>query len=118
MIRAPYAIQMHCDHTTFVCMAEVRRAPRIIVPSIDPLADGRRMKIMTTLHYCDAHAWDFKPADYWNDREKARLEARARALGLIDWKPDFEKSYLRMILVTMSEYQAFLMSVGETARAA
>ena len=91
MRRAPYALHMACDHSGIIkCARDVRRAPRIVVPAIPTVLD-LPMKVMTTLHYCDAHAWDFKPAEYWTDRNKARLEQQARLIGRDQFKPDFER---------------------------
>lgn len=118
MKRAPYAIHMSCDHTGHPCLREVRRAPRIVVPSAKPIEDHRRLTVMTTLHYCDEHRWHFAPAQYWTDRQKARLEATARDAWLLPWKPDFEASYIEFVLVTIPEYQAFLWEIGRRLNAA
>lgn len=114
---APYALHMSCDHTTFICPREVRRAPRIVVPSRDGLV-VRPAKVMTTLHYCDLHAWDFRPEEYWTGDQKARLEKTLRETGRPDFRPDFERSRIEMVLVTTPEYQDFLWHVGRRLRAA
>lgn len=117
-VAAPHAVHMSCDHTSFICPREVRRAPRIVVPARE-LIDMRRLKIMTHLHYCDAHAWDFKPAEYWTDANKHRLETVAHLKWpVMPWKPDFDRSYVEMVLVTTPEYRDFLWELGIRERAA
>ena len=101
-----------CDHSGLIkCAREVKRAPRIVVPAAPGILDVP-MKVMTTLHYCDEHAWDFDPATYWTDKQKARLERYARDHGRGDFKPNFERSFIEHVLVTTPEYQNFLWKIG------
>ena len=100
------AAVMHCDVPG--CLAMVRRAPRIVLPSRTPLAPGHApLRVMTTLHYCDAHRATFQPALYWTDAIKRRVEIQARALRPADFRPDFEAARVEMVLVTTPEYRAF-----------
>lgn len=95
------------------CLRQVRRAPRIVVPSTAPRDFGHRpMRVMTTLHYCEEHRDSFNVSEYWNDANKVRLEARAKRLRPLGWKPDFENSFCEMVLVTTPEYRAFLNYIG------
>ena len=104
--RHPVVI-MHCDAPG--CLRQVRRAPRIIVPSRTPLEPGHRpVRIMTTLHYCDAHAHVFDQREYLTDRRKSEIENFARHRRPLRWKPDFDAARIEAVLVTTPEYRRFL----------
>lgn len=115
--RPPYWLHMECDHTSFKCLAEVKRGARIIVPPKAGLLMPPEM-VMTILHYCETHRMDFKPETYWTGLQKARFEKWLRDHGKADFRPDFEASRVDHVLVTTPEYQAFLWRIGRRLRAA
>jgi hypothetical protein len=107
----PITARMHCDHAG--CARQVRRAPRILVPSKTPFALGHApIRIMTTLHYCEIHRLVFDPASYFTDAVKTMVEARARILRPIGFQCDFEQAVAVPVLVTTPEYRAFLQEIG------
>lgn len=106
-------IAMRCDFTGHRCLREVRRAPRIVVPSRTPLDLGHApLRIMTTLHFCEEHRYAFRLESYWTDAIKARVEATARQNRPPAFKPDFERALLEMVLVTTPEYRQFVHDMG------
>jgi hypothetical protein len=108
----PAWLPMRCDHTGLICVRQVTRAPRIVVPSATPWLPGHRpFKVMTTLHYCDLHQWDFQPDSYWTDAQKARAEAAIRDGRPDGFKLDFERSWIEQMLVDTPEYMRFLHAV-------
>ncbi len=116
MRRLP-AICMRCDHNG--CFREVRRAPRICVPSRTPWEPGHRpVRIMTTLHYCEQHRGEFRAASYWTDALMRKVEdcaARGRPPG---FKPEFDRAWVELVLVTTPEYREFLEHIGARDAAA
>ena len=107
-------VMLTCDHPGVIaCGRQVRRAPCIVVPSRTPLEPGHRpMKIMTTLHFCDEHRNSCQPGEYWNGKNKQRLDTRAAITRPHGWRPDFEASTIELVLVTTPEYRAFLAEIG------
>ncbi len=105
---------MTCDGGGVIaCGHQVRRAPRIVVPSRTPKMRGHTpLRIMTTVHYCDLHAGSFKLDDYWTDTIKRRVEDRGKQLRPPGWRPDFEAARVETVLVTTPEYRAFLRAHG------
>ena len=105
------AVVMHCDVPG--CLALVRRAPRIVLPSRTPLEPGHvPLRIMTTLHYCDAHRHTFRLAEYWTDAIKRRAEDTARHLRPHEFRCDFDAAQVELLLVTTPEYRAFTRDLG------
>lgn len=105
------AVAMKCD--AGFCLDEVRRAPRIIIPSKMPFEPGHDpIRMMTTLHFCEAHRFAFNLAAYWTDKEKASVERRAKEIRPHGFKPDFEAASIELVLVTTPEYRAFLHAHG------
>ena len=104
---------MWCDHTTFKCLAEVRRAPVIVIPAKPPVERPHQpIRIYTPLHYCEAHRGDFDVQSYLSDAQKRRIEQAARGLRPDDFKPDFEEAFADLVLVTTPEYRRFLVHIG------
>lgn len=113
------AVTMTCDFTGHRCRREVRRAPRIIVPSRTPLALGHGpWRIMTTLHYCDLHRDTFHVEDYWTDAIKARVEQAVRHRRPPGFQPDFDAARVELLLVTTPEYRQFMHDLGARPDAA
>jgi hypothetical protein len=108
-VEAPELV-MRCD--VHGCLQQVKRAPRICVPATAPSLLMRPVRVMTILHYCEHHRDVFKPAEWLNDANKARMEARAKIARPHGFKLDFEKAYCDMVLVTTPEYRAFLQHIG------
>lgn len=103
-------VVMRCDAPG--CIRQVRRAPRIVIPSRTPLVIGHRsIRVMTTLHYCDDHAGCFNQHAWLTAKNKQRVEAHARVCRPLDWRPDFERVHAEPVLVTTPEYQAFMRYV-------
>ena len=106
---------MVCDHTTFRCLAEVKRAPVIVIPSVTPFEPGHRpVRIPTTLHYCEFHRGDFDVQAYLSDFQKRRVELTVREIRPADFKPDFDAAFAELVLVTTPEYRRFLHYIGVT----
>ena len=106
-------IDMRCDHSGLVCLREVRRAPRIVVPSCTPWEPGHApLRVMTTLHYCELHKGEFNLDGYWTGAIKARLERVAKRKRPLGFRPDFEAARCEQVLVTTPEYRAFLYEIG------
>lgn len=107
-------VMMTCDAPGMVrCARQVRRAPRIVVPHKDRLAPNMpAIRIMTTLHYCDAHAHCFDPADWLTDANKAKVEDCARRFRQPGFRPDFEAVQVEPVLVTTPEYRRFMAYLG------
>jgi hypothetical protein len=104
---------MRCDCPAGGCLYEPLRAPRIILPSRTPHMFGHTpLRIMTTLHFCDAHRYGFNVAHYWTDKVKARAERVAREIRPFGFRPDFEAATLQMVLITTPEYRRFLLDIG------
>lgn len=104
-------ITMRCDHAG--CLREVRRAPRIVVPSRTPDAPGHApIRIMTTLHYCEPHRDEFQAGAYWTPLMMDRVERVAYRKRPYGWKPDFDRAWVELVLVTTPEYRAFLEHIG------
>ena len=111
------AIAMRCDHPG--CLAEVRRAPRICVPHRGGVEPGcTPIRIMTTLHYCERHRAEFQAAAYWTPALMAKVEACARAKRPALFRPDFDRAWVELVLVTTPEYRAFLADIGACDAAA
>ena len=103
---------MKCD--SLGCLRQVKRAPRIVIPSRTPDRPLHRpFKIMTTLHFCDDHCLTgFNAAEWLTDARKRTVEQRAKYTRPLDWKPDFEMAMCEMVLVTTPEYRSFLHYIG------
>lgn len=105
---------MRCDFPPpGTCFREVKRAPRIILPSRTPFEPGHApLRIMTTLHFCDTHRYTFNVAHYWTGEIRTRAEAAARQKRPAGFRPDFDAAWCEMVLVTTPEYRGFLRNVG------
>ena len=105
------AVMMTCDNSG--CRGQVKRAPRIVVPSRTPMLPGHApIRIMTTLHYCEAHRTAFDVSSYWTDLIKRRAEDTARRIRPTLFRLDFEAATVELMLVTTPEYRQFLRSLG------
>jgi len=101
---------MTCDVAG--CLRQVRRAPRIIIPSRTPAVIGHRpIRVMTTLHYCEFHARVFDAREWLTDANKRRVELAARLKRMPDFVPDFEAVRVEPVLVTTPEYLAFMRDI-------
>jgi hypothetical protein len=110
---------MCCDHTGYRCLAEVRRAPILVIPSTTPYEPGHRpIRIPTPLHYCDMHRGGFEVQTYLSGEQKTRIEAAARMIRPDDFKPDFDTAFGDLVLVTTPEYRRFLVHIGSVRHAA
>lgn len=111
----PGDAMMACDAVRG-CAYSVRRAPRIVIPSRTPFEPLHRpFKIMTDLHYCEAHVGHFRNEDvaaYLTDARKAEIEDMAKICRPAGFKPDFEQATYEMVLTTTPEYRAYLQSLG------
>jgi hypothetical protein len=110
-------VAMRCDHSDLICLSEVRRAPVIVVPGKAPFDKiqaprFRPIRIPTDLHYCEFHRGDFDVHQYLSDVQKARIEATARQIRSVEWKPDFDAAFADLVLVTTPEYRRFLVHIG------
>ncbi len=95
------------------CLREVRRAPRIRIPTMADAPPAMPLRIMTTLHYCDDHArTGFDLQSYLSDAQKRRIEDKARVLRGEDFRPDFDNASVELVLVTTPEYREFAQHVG------
>lgn len=104
---------MTCDHTSFICLREVRRAPVIVIPACEPFSTVYKpLRIHTPLHYCEWHRGDFKVQDYLSMEQKTRIEREARAIRPALFKPDFDDAFADLVLVTTPEYRRFLKYIG------
>jgi hypothetical protein len=105
------AVVMACDVPR--CLAMVRRAPRIVVPSMTPDEPGHApFKIMTTLHYCDEHKNTFRASLYWTDANKRKAEIIAKQIRPAGFRLDFEAARVELLLVTTPEYRDFMRGLG------
>jgi hypothetical protein len=114
---------MRCDHTAFICLAQVARAPIIVIPSVTAFAPNHLpLRIPTPLHYCEHHAGSvsstrrggFDVQTYLSGAQKARIEHLARLLRPDDFRPDFEAAFADLVLVTTPEYRRLLVHIGAT----
>lgn len=104
---------MRCDHTGFRCLAEVRRAPIIVIPACAPFAKiYRAIRIPTPLHFCDKHRDGMDVPTYLTGEQKTRIEEAARLIRPALFKPDFEAAFADWVLVTTPEYRAFMVHIG------
>jgi hypothetical protein len=112
MIPIPaFAVRMKCDGPN--CVLDGERAPRVLVPSLTPFAEGHRpIRVMTTLHFCARHRDYAKLSDLLNEAMRTKIEAHAKRARPIGFKPDFERASLELVLVTTPEYREFLVHVG------
>jgi hypothetical protein len=108
--RTTRVVVMSCDAPG--CLRQVRRAPRIIIPSRTPFDPTHRpIRVMTTLHCCDAHRDIFDPREWLTDQRKADVERVACARRPAGFRPDFEDVRVELVLVTTPEYRRFLADV-------
>lgn len=106
---------MRCDHTGLICLAEVRRAPIIVIPPVEMIdRTYRAIRIPTTLHYCERHRGDFDVQTYLSMAQKTRIERAAKLMRPADWRPDFDAALADLVLVTCPEYRRFLVYIGAT----
>ena len=109
--------RMVCDHTDFRCLADVRRAPIIVIPAKPPFdkhKNYRPIRIPTPLHYCEFHRGGFDVHAYLTDAQKRRVELAARQIRPHLWQPDFDAAFADLVLVTTPEYRRFLVHIGMT----
>ena len=110
-------IRMHCDHSIFTCLMEVKRSPRIMIPSKTPFEPGHRiLRIQTPLHYCEHHRGDFLAPSYLTAAQKRRIETTLKDIRPKDFKPDFDGAFVELVLVTTPEYRRYLKYIGEVAK--
>lgn len=110
---------MVCDHTSFRCLMEVRRAPVIVVPSQTPFAPKHRpIRIPTPLHYCEVHRGEFAVQTYLSDFQKRRIEDASRLMRPDGFRCDFDAAFADLVLVTTPEYRRFLKYIGVIRHAA
>ncbi len=104
---------MVCDHTSFKCLMEVRRAPIIVIPSKTPFEPGHKpIRIPTPLHYCEIHRGDFEVQRYLSGYQKRRIEDGARLIRPVYFCCDFDEAFADLVLITTPEYRRFLKYIG------
>lgn len=109
---------MRCDHTGFVCLAEVKRAPVVVIPGLTPFEEGHKpIRFYTPLHYCEFHRGDFDVQSYLSDAQKRRIEVDVRAIRPSGFRPDFDAAFADLVLVTTPEYRRFMVHIGVVQRA-
>lgn len=105
--RTVRVVVMSCDAPG--CLHQVRRAPRILVPSKTPFDPTHRpIRVMTTLHYCEQHRSAFDPREWLTDARKAGVEKLARVKRPHGFIPDFDAATVELVLTTTPEYRRFL----------
>lgn len=110
---------MICDHYNTLlerCANTPTRAPRVMVPcqsgreEVDPEYEPLRM--FTTLHYCELHTGDVAIGEVLTEKVKRDFEFAAKRKRGLDFKCDFDKAEIELVLTTTPEYRRFLASMG------
>jgi hypothetical protein len=112
---------MVCDGNgaIFRCGLNPTWAPWVIVPAVtigDPPRDYRPLRVMTAVHYCDAHFLGFDLAAYLDTAIRRRIEdlaARGRAVG---FRCDFEAARVERMRIDTPEYRTFMATLATKRR--
>jgi hypothetical protein len=94
------------------CKAPPLWSPAVYVPSKTPMADGhRQLRMMTKIHFCQAHAGELRIDDFLDGNRRAAFESHAKRGRPHDFRCDFDAAHIVYISIFAPEYGAFLLAL-------